>query len=84
MATLQMDTNLQESKVNCLNNAMSDRAIIINGPFRKALMAQAQIRCLAMLQGYWSKEWQKAYEHSYQAPPSKRRKERNRRQLQMG
>jgi hypothetical protein len=36
-----------------------------------------------MLQGYWSSEWQTAYEHSYQIPRDKDRKTKNKRLIQM-
>jgi hypothetical protein len=61
MEALKTGTNLIEVIINCINNAMADRAIIVTtGPFQKVLESQYRIGWLAMLQGYWSREWQQA------------------------
>jgi hypothetical protein len=65
---LQTETNLQEAIVSCLDSTLADRNIHMQGPFHMALEAQSSIGWLGMLQGYWSKEWQKANEQSYLVP----------------
>jgi hypothetical protein len=41
-----------------------------------ALAAQARIGWLAMLRGYWTLEWQAAYERTYKIPDFETRKEK--------
>jgi hypothetical protein len=83
MESLQTDPNLVEVIINCMDKSMSDRAIIPAGQFRKAIKAQSHIGWLAMLRGYWSLEWQQAYEKTHPTPDSESRKERNKRQRKM-
>jgi hypothetical protein len=77
MTALQTDTNLQESIVNCIDRAMSNREITAHGPFKKALTSQSLIGWLALLRGYWSKEWQRAYAKTYPVPTEETKKQRN-------
>ena len=83
MESLQTNTNLIEVFINCLDNAIAERETIINGPLRKALASQSNIGWLAMLRGYWSNEWQVAYEQSFTTPASETRKDKNKRKLTM-
>jgi hypothetical protein len=83
MEVLQTDTNLIEAIINCMDNAMADRAIITAGPFQKALESQSRIGWLAMLLGYWSREWQQANGMTYHTLTTETRKERNKRHLTM-
>jgi hypothetical protein len=75
MESLQTDTNLVKVIINCMDNLMSDRVITPAGQFRKAIKAQSHIGWLAMLRGYWSLEWQQAYETTYLTPEAKTRKD---------
>jgi hypothetical protein len=83
MEVLQTNPNLQECIINCIDAALSNRAILISGPFTKALTAQSEIGWVSMLRGHWSKEWQQAYDKSYHEPDDESRKERNKRHLTM-
>jgi hypothetical protein len=58
MERLKTDLNLQEMILNCINSAISERAIIIKGPFHNALDSQSKIGWIDMIQGYWSSTWQ--------------------------
>jgi hypothetical protein len=83
MANLNTDPNLQEAILHCIDSALAGRYITTTGPFRAALVAQARIGWLGMLRGYWTNEWQKAYERTYVVPAEEDRKERNKRTLTM-
>ncbi len=74
---MSADKSLQEIIIDCLDRAMADRPIYPHGIFHHAMEAQAKIGWVHMLQGYWSIEWQKAYEHSYQIPIAENRKTKN-------
>jgi hypothetical protein len=80
---LNTDPNLQESILHCIDSALAGRDIAITGPFRDAIEAQARIGWLSMLRGYWTKEWQKAYERTYPTPQEETRKDKNKRTLKM-
>jgi hypothetical protein len=62
------DSNFTEAIVNALDRAMAGRPISVGGPFQAALRAQERIGWRSLLQGYWAKEWQKCFQHTY-APP---------------
>jgi hypothetical protein len=76
--------HLQETIIDCLDKALSGRAIIPTGPFSSAIESQARIGWLGLLRGYWSVQWQQEYEQTYEEPDAETRKERNKRSLQMG
>jgi hypothetical protein len=57
MEKLHTDTNLQETIIHCLDSAIADRAIPLQGPFREAIQAQARISWLGMLWGHWKTKW---------------------------
>jgi hypothetical protein len=77
MMALKTDTNRQEAIINCLHNILSGRDTNTAGTFSQALKAQACIGWQAMLRGYWTKEWQRAYEKSYPVPEGKIKKNKN-------
>jgi hypothetical protein len=77
------NTELQETIIDCLDRAMANRPIYPQGTFRRALEAQAHIGWSSMLQGFWTKEWQAAYDNSYPIPTEETRKEKQKRQLHM-
>jgi hypothetical protein len=83
MAKMSTDESLQETIIDCLNRAMANRPIYPHGIFHHAMEAQAKIGLVHMLQGYWSLEWQKAYENSYQIPIDEDRKTKKKRLLHM-
>jgi hypothetical protein len=74
LEALSTDPNLQESILRCIDSALADRTIEMTGPFSMALVAQARIGWLAMLHGYWTLEWQVAYDRTYKTPDSKQGK----------
>ena len=80
---MSTDESLQEIIIDCLDRAMADRPIYPHRTFCQAMEAQAKIGWVHMLQGYWSLEWQKAYENSYQIPIDENRKTRNKRLIHM-
>jgi hypothetical protein len=59
------------------------REIPANGPYGLTIQAQAQIGWLGMLQGYWTKKWQEAYEQSYEVPDKETWKQQNNCTLEM-
>jgi hypothetical protein len=65
MKVFKTKTNLQEAIVNCIDSTLSGRDTNTTGTFSQTLKAQACIGWQAMLCGYWTKEWQRAYERSY-------------------
>jgi hypothetical protein len=83
MKVFKIETNLQEAIVNCINNTLSGRDNKTTGIFRQALKAQARIGWQAMLRGYWTKEWQRAYEKSYHVPEGETKKIKNKRHRDM-
>jgi hypothetical protein len=62
---------LQEALLNCIDSVMAEQDLHPQGPFQEALMVQAHMGWLSMLQRYWSQELQQAY------------KQKNKRKLQM-
>jgi hypothetical protein len=83
MERLNTDSNLQETILNCIDSAITERAVISNGPFSNALESQSDIGWIDMLRGYWSNKWQVAYEQSYSVPNNEDRKAKNKQKLQM-
>jgi hypothetical protein len=83
LAKLNTESNLQELIINCIDCAIDDQEIPTDGPFREALESQECIGWLGMIRGYWSQEWQIAFEWTYLAPAEESRKQKNKRQLQM-
>ncbi len=79
MTFTKTDDILKETILDCLDRTMAQRPIYTHGPFRQALEAQEKIGWVRMLQGYWSKEWQAAYDKSYMIPTEEAPKERNKR-----
>jgi hypothetical protein len=77
------DPNLQESILHCIYSALTGHIIQMTGPYSTALAAQAHIGWLAMLRGYWTLEWQLAYESTYQSPDSKKWRDKLKRLQQM-
>jgi hypothetical protein len=80
---MSTDESLQETIIDCLDRAMANRPIYPHGIFYHAMEAQAKIGWVHMLQGYWSLEWQKAYENSYQIQINEDRKTKNKRLIHM-
>jgi hypothetical protein len=79
MVRTSTDGGLQETILDCLDRAMASRPIHPHGPFHQAIEAQAKIGWLSMLQGYWSQEWQAAYETTYHPPDEEERKAKTKR-----
>ena len=83
LAQLNTAENLQELILNCIDSAIDGRAIPTGGPFHKALESQETIGWLGMIRGYWSQEWQKAFERTYIDPIEESRKQKNKRLQKM-
>jgi hypothetical protein len=83
MVKTSTNGELQDTIINCLDSAMAHRPIHTHGTFHRALTAQAQIGWVHMLQGYWSLEWQAAYDNTYPVPDEETRQEKQQRLLKM-
>jgi hypothetical protein len=80
LATLKTADNLQERIIHCIDSAIDDRTISTDGPFSAALESQERIGWLSMIRGYWSQEWQQAFERTYPTPVEETRKHKNKRE----
>ena len=67
---------LQELLIDVLDRAIAGRPISLSGPFSNLLRTQERIGWRAMLQGYWSVEWQTTYLSTYEAPTTESRKDK--------
>jgi hypothetical protein len=74
---------LQDLILDVIDKAIAGRPISVAGPFAHILRSQERIGWRAMLHGYWSIEWQKAYTASYTIPTVENTKERNKRHVAM-
>jgi hypothetical protein len=68
MEKTNMDAYLQETILDCIDRAMTDRTINMHDPFNRVLEAQEHIGWVNMLCGYWSQEWQVGYKKFYDIP----------------
>jgi hypothetical protein len=76
LTKLNTATNLLELILTCIDCAIDDRPIPIQGPFHEALRSQELIGWLSMIRGYWSQEWQHAFERTYMSPAEETRKQK--------
>jgi hypothetical protein len=74
---------LNDVLVDVVDQTMAGRPISVGGKFEAALRSQERIGWRAMLHGYWSKEWQIAYQDTYQPPPTETVKDRKKRIIAM-
>jgi hypothetical protein len=84
LSRMHMNAHLQETIIDCIDKALSGRAVTPNGPFQSAMESQSQIGWLGMMRVYWSIQWQKEYEQTYEALDEETRKDKNKWSLQMG
>jgi hypothetical protein len=66
-----------------LDRALAGRPISVSGPYEDLLRSQERIGWRAMLHGYWSIEWQKAYQTTYAIPEDETPKDRSKRTITM-